>query len=67
MGLAATSGSKDLGLATTPDPRALDVDLTARSCHENVITKQKKNLILPNEIKLKKLIEKKKQSKAPFQ
>jgi len=39
MGLAATSGSKDLGLATTLDPRALDVDLTARSCHENVITK----------------------------
>jgi len=39
MSLAATSGPKALNLVTTPDPRALDVGLTARLCHKNVITK----------------------------
>jgi len=28
-----------VGLVATPDPKALDVDLTARPCHESVITK----------------------------
>jgi len=39
MSLAATPGPKALGLATMPGPRALDLGLTARLCHENVITK----------------------------
>jgi len=37
--LVATLGSKVFGLAATPDLRALDVGLAARSCHESVITK----------------------------
>jgi hypothetical protein len=37
--LAATPSSRALSLAATLDPRALDVDLTARSSHESVITK----------------------------
>jgi len=37
--LAATPCPRAVGLAVTPNPRALDVDLAARSCHENVITK----------------------------
>jgi len=37
--LAATPSSRVLGLAATLDPRTLDVGLTARSCHESVITK----------------------------
>ena len=42
-------------------PRALDVGLAAKSCHESVIIKNKKNLILHNEIKKKtRLIKKKK-------
>jgi len=28
-----------VGLVATPDPRALDVGLVARSCYKNVITK----------------------------
>ena len=28
-----------LGLAVTPDPRALDVSLATRSCHKNMIIK----------------------------
>jgi hypothetical protein len=28
-----------VSLAATPDPRALDVGLTIRSCHENMIIK----------------------------
>jgi len=32
-----------VSLAATSDPRALDVDLAARSCHKNVIIKKKKN------------------------
>ena len=56
MGLAATSRPRALGLAATPNPRALDVSLVVRSCHESVTTKQKKKLILKNEIKQKKKI-----------
>jgi len=37
--LVATLGSKAFGLATTPDLRALDVGLAARSYHESMITK----------------------------
>ena len=29
-------------LAATPEPRALDVGLAARSCHKNMIIKKKK-------------------------
>jgi len=39
VGLAATPSLRVLGLASTPDPRALDVSLTVRLCHESVITK----------------------------
>jgi len=39
VGLAATSGSRVLGLAATLDPRALDVGLAAKPCHESMITK----------------------------
>jgi len=28
-----------MGLAATPDPKALDIGLAARSCHKNVIIK----------------------------
>ena len=52
-----------MGLAITLDPIALDVGLAARLCQKNMITKQKKKLILQNEIKQKKLIEKKKKRK----
>jgi hypothetical protein len=31
-----------VSLAATPDPRALDVGLTIRLCHKNVIIKKKK-------------------------
>jgi hypothetical protein len=31
-----------VSLAATSDPRALDVDLVARSCHKSVIIKKKK-------------------------
>ena len=41
-------------------PGALDMSLLARSCYKSVIIKNKKNLILQNEIKKKRLIEKKK-------
>jgi len=37
--LAATPSTRVLGLTATPDPRAMDIGLTARSCHESVITK----------------------------
>jgi len=37
--VAAMSGLRALGLAVTLDPRVLDVDLTAKLCHESVITK----------------------------
>jgi len=40
-------------------PGALNMDLTARSCHKSMIIKKKKNLILQNKIKKKRLIEKK--------
>jgi len=39
VGLVTTPSLKASGLATTPNPRALDVSLTARLCHESVITK----------------------------
>jgi len=39
MGLDTTPGPRALSPATTQDPRALDVGLAARSCHESVITK----------------------------
>jgi len=39
VGLATTSGARALSLAATSDPRALDVGLTIRQCHESVITK----------------------------
>jgi hypothetical protein len=39
VGLPATSGPRTLGLVATPDPRALDVGLATRSCHESMITK----------------------------
>jgi len=32
-------GPKALGSTATPDPRVLDVGLTARSCHKSVVTK----------------------------
>ena len=41
-------------MTITLDPRALDVSLAARLCHKNMITKQKKKLILQKEIKQKK-------------
>ena len=41
-GQTATLGSSALGFAAISDSRALDVDLTARSCHKSMITKQKK-------------------------
>ena len=50
-GQTATLGSSALGFAAILDSRALDVDLTARSCHKSMITKQKKNIILKNKIK----------------
>jgi len=28
-----------MGLTATPDPKALDIGLAARSCHKNVIIK----------------------------
>jgi len=31
-----------VSLVATPDPRALDVGLAARSCHKSVIIKKKK-------------------------
>jgi len=31
-----------VNLTITPDPRALDVGLTAKSCHKNMIIKKKK-------------------------
>ena len=31
-----------MSLATTPEPRAMDVGLAARSCHKSVIIKKKK-------------------------
>jgi len=37
--LTTTPSPKALGLVATPDPRALDVGLATRSCHESVITK----------------------------
>jgi len=37
--IAATRDPRVLGLAATPNPKALDVDLAARWCHESVITK----------------------------
>jgi len=37
--LAATLCLRALSLAATPDRRALDVGLAARSCHESLITK----------------------------
>jgi len=39
VNLAVTPCPKAVGLAATLDPRALDVDLATRSCHENMITK----------------------------
>jgi len=39
VGIAVTLGSRALSLAATLDPRALEVGLATRSCHENVITK----------------------------
>jgi len=39
VGLVATPGSRALGLAATLDPRALDVSLIVKPCHESVITK----------------------------
>jgi len=37
--MAATRGPRALSLAATPNLKALDVDLTAKSCHESVIIK----------------------------
>jgi len=37
--MAAKRDPIALGLAATPNPKALDVDLAARSCYESVITK----------------------------
>jgi len=45
-------------------PGALDMGLAARLCHKSMIIKKEKNLILQNEIKKKRLIEKKKNNKA---
>jgi len=39
VSLAATPSSVALGLIETPDPRTLDVSLTARPHHKKVITK----------------------------
>jgi len=39
VNLAATPSLRALGLAAAPDPRALDVGLTARLCHKSVIIK----------------------------
>ena len=55
VGSAAMSKSRALGLTITPDPRVLNVGLAARPYHESMITKQKKKLILKNEIKQKKI------------
>jgi len=42
VGLIAKLDSRALGLAATLDPKALDVGLTIRLCHESVITIYKK-------------------------
>jgi len=39
VGLAVTLCPKALGLAAIPEPKALDVGLAIKSCHESVITK----------------------------
>jgi hypothetical protein len=39
VGLTATLGSRALSFAATSDPRVLNMDLTVRSCHKNMITK----------------------------
>jgi len=39
VGLTTTSSPRALSLAATSDPRALDVGLAIRQCHESVITK----------------------------
>jgi len=39
VGMAATPCPKALGLVATLGPRALNVGLTAKSCHESMITK----------------------------
>jgi len=39
VNLVAMPGSRALSLVATPDPGALDVGLTTKPCHENMITK----------------------------
>ena len=60
----ATLGSRALDFAAISDSGALDMDLTVRSCHKSMITKQKKNIILKN--KIKKIIKRKKKSTIPM-
>jgi hypothetical protein len=44
-----------VSLAATPDPRALDMGLTIRSCHKSVIIKKKKQRKKTNKEKEKNL------------
>jgi len=39
VNLPAKSDSRVLGLVAILNPRAFDISLTARSCHENMIIK----------------------------
>jgi len=39
VSLPAKSDSRALGLVAILNPRALDMNLAARSCHENIIIK----------------------------
>jgi len=39
VGLLVTPGPRVLGLTAIPDPRAFNVGLVARPCHESVIIK----------------------------
>jgi len=39
VGLAVTPGSRALGLAVILDPRALNMGMAAKPCHESVIIK----------------------------
>jgi len=39
VNLAATPNPRALGLTTTPDLKALNMGLVAKSCHESVINK----------------------------